>query len=68
MVTGMRHYILRLDDACEKRDIEKWDSLEEILDKYVKIVGGLDVLRDIIFICLCFLHYHIPFMRIHWLH
>jgi predicted deacetylase len=25
---------MRLDDACEKRDVEKWDRMESILDKY----------------------------------
>ena len=27
-------YIIRLDDACEKMDIEKWDRMEGLLDKY----------------------------------
>ncbi len=27
-------YILRLDDACEKRNIEKWEQVEFLLDKY----------------------------------
>lgn len=27
-------YIIRLDDACEKRDIDKWDRMEKLLDKY----------------------------------
>lgn len=27
-------YIMRLDDACEKRDVQKWNRIEEILDKY----------------------------------
>lgn len=30
----MQKYIMRLDDACEKRDIEKWNLMEELLDKY----------------------------------
>lgn len=30
----MTEYIMRLDDACEKRDIEKWDRMELLLDKY----------------------------------
>lgn len=30
----MSRYIIRLDDACEKRDIEKWDRMESLLDKY----------------------------------
>ena len=29
-----KRYILRLDDASEKRDVEKWDRIEELLDKY----------------------------------
>lgn len=27
-------YYFRLDDACEKRDIEKWGRMEDLLDKY----------------------------------
>ncbi len=27
-------YIIRLDDACEKMDIEKWTRMEKLLDKY----------------------------------
>ena len=27
-------YLIRLDDASEKRDIEKWDRIEVLLDKY----------------------------------
>lgn len=35
-------YIIRLDDACEKRDIKKWDRIEKILDKYnVKAIVGI---------------------------
>lgn len=35
-------YIIRLDDACEKRDIDKWDCMEELLDKYgVKPLVGV---------------------------
>ena len=30
----MSKYILRLDDACEKRDIKKWDKIESLLGKY----------------------------------
>lgn len=30
----MNKYIIRLDDACEKRDIEKWNRMELLLDKY----------------------------------
>lgn len=29
-----KRYIIRLDDASEKRDIEKWDRIEELLDRY----------------------------------
>lgn len=25
---------MRLDDACEKRDVEKWNIMEELLDRY----------------------------------
>lgn len=38
----MSKYILRLDDACEKMDIEKWDRIEQLLDKYgVKPLVGI---------------------------
>lgn len=30
----MPKYIMRLDDACEKMDISKWERMESILDKY----------------------------------
>ena len=30
----MSKYIMRLDDACEKRDIKKWNRMEELLDRY----------------------------------
>ncbi len=30
----MRKYILRLDDACERRNIKAWDNIENLLDKY----------------------------------
>ena len=30
----MSKYIIRLDDACERMDIEKWDKMEILLDKY----------------------------------
>ena len=30
----MSSYILRLDDACEKRNQEKWDRIEKLLDLY----------------------------------
>lgn len=38
----MSKYILRLDDACEKMDIEKWVRMEQLLDKYgVKPLVGI---------------------------
>lgn len=38
----MPRYIIRLDDACEKRDIDKWNRMEELLDKYnVKPLVGI---------------------------
>ena len=30
----MPKYLLRLDDACEKRDVEKWEKTERILDEF----------------------------------
>lgn len=30
----MSNFILRLDDACEKMDIENWSRMESLLDKY----------------------------------
>lgn len=30
----MTEYLIRLDDACPKRDIAKWDQMETLLDKY----------------------------------
>lgn len=30
----MRRYIIRLDDACNRRDAEKWNRVEKLLDKY----------------------------------
>ncbi len=30
----MTTYFIRLDDACPKRDIRKWDQMEILLDKY----------------------------------
>ena len=39
---AMTKYIMRLDDACEKRNIESWDRMEKILDKYnVKPLVGV---------------------------
>jgi len=39
---------MRLDDACEKRSIEKWDRFENLLDKYnIKpLVGIIPECRD----------------------
>ena len=38
----MKKYIIRLDDACPKRNIEKWDKMESLLDKYnVKPLVGI---------------------------
>lgn len=41
-------YIIRLDDASEKRDVEKWDRIEELLDKYAikPIVGVIPKCED----------------------
>lgn len=43
-----KQYIMRLDDACEKRDIEKWNRMEKLLDKYeIKpIVGVIPLCQD----------------------
>ena len=30
----MSKYIMRLDDAAEKMDIEKWSRMEKLLDKH----------------------------------
>lgn len=38
----MPKYLLRLDDACERMDVEKWNRMEELLDKYkVKPIVGV---------------------------
>lgn len=38
----MSRYILRLDDACERRDREKWDRIEKLLDSYgIKSLVGV---------------------------
>lgn len=35
-------YIIRLDDACDKRDVIKWNRIETILDKYnIKPIVGI---------------------------
>lgn len=38
----MAHYILRLDDASDYMDIEKWTRMEQLLDKYgIKPIFGI---------------------------
>ena len=38
----MAKYIIRLDGACEKMDVEKWLRMENILDKYkIKPLVGI---------------------------
>lgn len=38
----MSKYIIRLDDACEKRDIENWNKIEDLLDQYeIKPLVGI---------------------------
>lgn len=38
----MTRYLMRLDDACPKRDVIKWDRMEKLLDKYgVKPLVGI---------------------------
>ena len=38
----MAKFIMRLDDACEKRDVAKWDAVEALLDRYgVKPLVGV---------------------------
>lgn len=35
-------YYIRLDDACEKRDVQLWNRMEELLDKYnIKPLVGI---------------------------
>ncbi len=35
-------YLLRLDDASEYRDTQKWDRMEELLNKYkIKPIFGI---------------------------
>lgn len=39
----MTSYLMRLDDACEKRNMEAWDRIEQLLDQYsVKPLVGRD--------------------------
>lgn len=44
----MSKYIMRLDDAADKMDIDKWDRMEQLLDKYrVKpLVGVIPICKD----------------------
>lgn len=38
----MSKFIIRLDDACERRDREKWDRMEKLLDSYgIKSLVGV---------------------------
>lgn len=38
----MTKYIIRLDDASEKRDVKKWDKIEELLDSHnIKPLVGI---------------------------
>ena len=38
----MNHYILRLDDASEYMDVDKWQRMETLLDKYnIKPLVGI---------------------------
>lgn len=38
----MKHYLIRLDDACPTMDVSKWDRMEEILSRYrVKPMVGV---------------------------
>lgn len=38
----MGKYILRLDDACEKRDLSKWNKMEKLMDLYdIKPLVGI---------------------------
>ena len=45
----MKRYIMRLDDACEKMDIENWDKMEKLLDKYgiQPLVGIIPECKDL---------------------
>lgn len=44
----MSKYIMRLDDAAEKMDTEKWNRMEQLLDKYsIKpLVGVIPICKD----------------------
>ena len=45
----MAKYIMRLDDACPKRDVEKWDRIEDLLDKFNvrPLVGIIPDCKDV---------------------
>ena len=45
---GTRSYIIRLDDACEKRDCESWNRTEDLLDEYAikPLVGVIPMCED----------------------
>ena len=45
----MSKYIMRLDDACERLNIENWNRVEELLDKFkiIPIVGVIPHCDDI---------------------
>ena len=44
----MSKYIMRLDDAAEKMNVEKWLRMEQLLDKYsIKpLVGVIPACKD----------------------
>ena len=44
----MPKYIMRLDDACDKMDVEKWAQMEALLDKYAikPLVGVIPHCED----------------------
>lgn len=44
----MTKYIMRLDDACEKRDIKNWNRMELLLDKHgiIPLVGVIPHCED----------------------
>lgn len=38
----MTRFVMRLDDACEGHDVERWDRMEQVLDRYgVKPLVGV---------------------------
>lgn len=46
---AMGQYIIRLDDACEKMDVEKWSLMEDILDRFqiIPLVGVIPYCKDL---------------------